>query len=1213
MASLPLKVKAIYDYSSPHEDDLSFPAGQIITVTEEEDADWYVGEYEDASGSKKEGLFPKNFVEKYEPAVPSRPSRPARPKTEQAAPAPVPAPTEPVSEAAMSQGEREEPKTRAPPVEIPPATAQEPSPQSPPVATAKPGIEPQPQPPTASKPTPSAKAPPPAVAEKPSSFKDRIAAFNKPAAPPVAPKPQGPPTSSSFIKKPYVAPPPSKNAYVPPPREPPPQKIYRREEDPDVLERQAQDTEAAEVAGLAGPSVSSETAEEGASKPQSLKERIALLQKQQAEQAMRRAESSQKEKPKKPQKKPSEPRDAPDLEGVEQTSAAAPEELSRASTDLTREATRKSIDRPTPRGPRSPESTRDRDFFSDGNEADQSAAGETTEDAEGTSGVEDAEDQGPSKVPVGHSRPAAVPKEEAEAGGEDDTEEEGEEESEMDAEARRRLELRERMAKMSGGMGMAGMFGPPMPMPGAAPKKKSTTSTKDTKSITETESVSPTSPQSRSAPMIPVPGMQRTMSPKEEPEVVSLDVAKDEEEAHPITSERPPEEVPDIEEVKPEAPPRRSTDRAPPPPIPQDRPVPPLPSERPVPSRPAERAAPLPPPELSNPSVPHRIQSPSAGSESDDELSGYPSGHSTRASTMDGSGTTQRGPPPPVPGGNSAPGVPARPPQSPPGRRSSQLGIDSDSSSIPSRTQEQRSSRVPPIPVVPAATNRAPPPLPPSAPPANRPEDDDDDEEEEETEYEGDYDTDIASGAKHKDALKSHPRETSLDESTLTDEKPTRSPTSSTATAPPPIPNTSRAAPPPLPSQPPPASRPSLDAPRGAPPPVPSREPVMGATISGPPANEYDPYRYETPPASMSRKSTGLAAPPQAPPQLPPMDLSRPDDDDDDLYSSSPPRAPHDRPPLPPPQAPSARDRVPPPRPSHEASSFATSSEGHARSAPRQSLDVNRTLNSSRRSMDQPRPSNDGFMAGDIDLAESTQWWARPNTPPPAFHDRKDVLYEVEESSSSKRGRNTVSKDVYILFIDYSQTIITVRFDAQNPADATLEQRHEPPPSRLRQDQLEDAHSRFGSRIAEAINSKQNTVVGDGSPSGLVLELLRPLQSALMPVGTRAYGALVYANLANASVQPYDEIRPGDIITFRNAKFQGKHGAMHNKYSMEVGNPDHVAVVAEWDGTKKKVRAFEQGREGRKVKLESFKVGDLRSGEIKVWRVMGRNWVGWEG
>lgn len=74
------KVKAVYDYTSPHEDDLHFPTGQIITVTDDEDDDWYSGEYVDASGVKQEGIFPRNFVEKYEPTAPPRPVRANRPK-----------------------------------------------------------------------------------------------------------------------------------------------------------------------------------------------------------------------------------------------------------------------------------------------------------------------------------------------------------------------------------------------------------------------------------------------------------------------------------------------------------------------------------------------------------------------------------------------------------------------------------------------------------------------------------------------------------------------------------------------------------------------------------------------------------------------------------------------------------------------------------------------------------------------------------------------------------------------------------------------------------------------------------------------------------------------------------------------------------------------------------------------------------------------------
>jgi len=195
--------------------------------------------------------------------------------------------------------------------------------------------------------------------------------------------------------------------------------------------------------------------------------------------------------------------------------------------------------------------------------------------------------------------------------------------------------------------------------------------------------------------------------------------------------------------------------------------------------------------------------------------------------------------------------------------------------------------------------------------------------------------------------------------------------------------------------------------------------------------------------------------------------------------------------------------------------------------------------------------------------------------------------------------------------MDYSQTILSARFDPKDPSKAEFQQRHEPPPLGLRQDQLEDAHTKFGARIAEAAQAKLNSVLGDGSPFALVVELIHAIPGALPPVGTRAYGALVYTNLANATVQQNDEIRAGDIVSFRNTKLQGHKGPMKQKYNIEVGKPDHVGIVVDWDGTKKKIRAWEQGRESKKVKIESYKLSDLKSGEVKVWRVMAREWVGW--
>jgi hypothetical protein len=459
-----------------------------------------------------------------------------------------------------------------------------------------------------------------------------------------------------------------------------------------------------------------------------------------------------------------------------------------------------------------------------------------------------------------------------------------------------------------------------------------------------------------------------------------------------------------------------------------------------------------------------------------------------------------------------------------------------------------------------------------------------------ESEYEGDYDTDIASGDTHKDALKAVPRSPSIDD-TLTDLS-NRSPL--------PPPPASRPVPPP-PSQPP--ARPSLDAPRAVPPPpIPPRVP-------GPLDDDYDPFNYSSPPplsrGPSSSSKVGAFSPP-IPGLPPPVPTRQPDseDEEDDLYTVPPPQRPAERAPPPPPQVPPQERSAPPPPPTVAPQSPQMT---------RQSGDSDRFV-PPRRSTDQGRSSLDaGVIARDVDPGQSSKWWTLDNTPPPIFQNRPDLYFEIEESQTKQRGGKVlISKSVYVLFQDFSQTIVTARFDTKSPEDVTFEQHHEQQPHTLRQDQLESYWTKYGSGIAEAINAKQNQTIGDGSPQALVLEMLSPLKGALAPVGTRAFGAPVYANLANASIQQYDEIRPGDIVSFRNARFSGKHGGMmHQKYTTEAGKPDHVGIVVEWDGTKKKIRAIEQGRESKKAKVESFRLGDLRSGEVRVWRVVGREWVGW--
>jgi hypothetical protein len=602
MATPPFRVKALHEYASKEEDDLNFPSGQIMTVTDVEDADWYFGEYADAAGYKQEGLFPKNFVKMFEPETPPRPSRTSKSKKEldpmaptdntekgpnieetgASLPAAVPVPSQPEQMGVPDQrhGEprlpsvrnfKSEPASAAPPA----STATNP----PPLAVSKPAVAP--------------------TAEKPvsGSFRDRINAFNKSTAPPVAPmKPSGLGSSSGsgFVKKPFVAPPPSKNAYVPPPRETPIQKVYRREEDPELLTQGSKIMETEEQSNQ--PKVTPlEIDEEDQPKPTSLKDRIALLQKQQMEQAARHGEGGQmKEKPKRPSRKQVEAKEhsadqEDDLQGKHMERVNSGENTEKRSMDLSRAAPP-----PLPRSNTRPRKSREatplgspvevplRDLLSDPNDADQSGVGDTEEGEELSTGRDDSDEKPRHKGTTPLTKAPQAPVHEADVGDEEDNAEEheveeaDEGEDEVDPEVKRRMEIRERMAKMSGGMGMAGMFGPSGGIPSRSPMKQSSASSDRKASGNSTSG--PTDDSANRAPpvsIVPMPGLSKVRSPEQSE--TRPEITKEEGDVpRSIVQRQDPEAMYDIEDMQDEPMPlplRSSTERSAPPPVPQGKSV----------------------------------------------------------------------------------------------------------------------------------------------------------------------------------------------------------------------------------------------------------------------------------------------------------------------------------------------------------------------------------------------------------------------------------------------------------------------------------------------------------------------------------------------------------------------------------------------------------------------------------------------------------------
>ncbi|KAK3072196.1 hypothetical protein LTR53_007267 [Teratosphaeriaceae sp. CCFEE 6253] len=1243
MAAPPFKVKAVYDYASEHDDDLKFPMGQVINVTELEGDDWYVGQYTDGQGAKQEGLFPSNFVERYEPSVPTRPTRAARPKSTVIAPPPAP------EEDEREEEENEPPslpvlsKPQPPPIEAPAVERREEAVRSPASAVSQKPPPARAEPPPAPKPAPAepvpevvnAAKPPPPVAPKSNAFKDRIAAFNSASASPIAPiTPSGRgPAKNEYIKKPFVAPPPSRNAYIPPVQKVEPvHKPYIREEDPEIRHRQEEDHAAAEAAGLTCDAPSNVNApggageEEDAPKPMSLKERMAMLQKEQEAQRARHAEPPARKERKAPPQKPAAsmeravPPPTPAHQEEDEEAELERVPTQRQSLDVHRERPRvpSAQTRPAEPLPVAPE----HEDLSGGEEADQSGAGDMTEDDAATIGGHDSASISDKQFEPPLPRAVAVPTREADAGDAGETaadpEQGEEEEEEMDEEEQRKQRLRERMARLAGGQQGGGPFNPfgmPPAVGGSAPKKRIPTRERQA-----TEDDGPTSMQQQMPQMVAIPGMggaplppRREKSP--DPETPARRSAtepargdEDDEEPSP-----PPRRSTAMERGAP-TPPRQPEDRSAAPSVPKDRPVPAPPTqERALPPASADTARPVPrpPPVESRPVPPPPARdaaplSPGPGSESDDEMSSHAKHSSAELSGYEA--------PMPLPIRTGAPPVP--PPRSPDVKRTSSYFNEPSSA-----TSEKRMSRMPPpvpgTPQSPVGSPRPPPPPPPTAAPPSRQDHAPPvpsalaGDERGESDYEGDYDTDIASGATHKEALKSHARDPSLDDSTTADDFTPPGSATRPVPAPPPQAAPRAVPPPPPPGQP----RPSIDTPR-APPPVPP--PTRAAAEDG----DYDPYNY----AGGSRDPPPIpgAIPMNAPP-IPPdpaLETEQAEDSSADEVPNSATlgRKSMDRAPPPPPLTERAPPMPPAPAPL-QAPLPPLQGPPPIRALPRQSLDVARA-GSVRRSADQARPSGEhsGQIAQDIDLAHGTQWWTAVHPLPPSLQPRNgvDLLSESEESQKSRRGgRTTLSKDIYVLYMDYSQTVLTAQYDKADPADVTLEQRHEPPPPKLRQDQLEAYWQRFGAQIAHAASAaghskEKNNAVGDGSPGALPLELIRGLKAdALLPVGAKAYGALVYANLANASTMQSDEIRAGDIVTLRAAKFEGHHGAIKSKYKVDYG-AQHVGVVEEWDGTRRSVRMWEQGRERKGgVRGEKLRLGDLRSGEVRVWRVVGREWVGW--
>lgn len=1237
----PFTVKALYPYESDHPDDLNFQEGQIIEVTSVEDEEWFSGSYSD-----KSGMFPRNFVELVgKPAPVPVPSRPAKKAPIDSPVAEKPAVHIPIDKLNIQDNDEEDDEEDDDDWQE--TTTAEPLPVAKPSSVGKssivpnePSIEhhtaepiekaaeesaldsqidvqqtslpiPHVSPSSAAAATTTTSTSPKAT----NAFKDRIAAFNSNAAP-LVPKTV---KDTSFVHKPYVSLP--KSSYVPPsfPQSPPSKEAPKAPFSPNsdsadghakVEERQVTEDEK-EV----------EEEEQEAQPKMSLKERIAMLQKEQekmaaeAQAAVDRKKARAKAKKeaaanaRSPQSKPLEPHQSGGSFSLQRTTTGESEIGSIISPLSTGHSE-------VPPIPDSHTTT----IVEDPLEYEQQSQT-----------AEEKEEYGDDEKDLHRGG-----QQEGEDEDEEDEDEDDDELDELDEEEAKRIALRERMARLAGGAGMnlgmimnGGVMGMPMPVGGT--KKKTT---KPKKKLVEEES-DESFVASGQVPMLPfadpaaLAALQQKKLDRENESTPLAHVTDSDDHAaeshtNPAQDSIPvpapvvgqsSENISSEEEDENDYGDTKHQSVRGPSSLSQV-----LTSSSQVPahlqesgdadgevttqheetsddgyhtnSRPLSQASESLPARSAVPVLPPLDLPKSVDDIIDEELGDdektepeethvIPDSANKRRSYIRGSGV-----PPPIP-------------TSPESSRF--VSSDSRSHTMPSEGVSspnaiKRASTygvpaaAPPPPPVPITPHGAPPI------PSHLAQTSDED-----TGYEADIDTD-------------------------------RAPTDGVGT---PIPT--RSVPPP-----PPPSAPQL--------------PPMD-----PPASNVEDYyrdddgeQGESPVSvrSLKRTSTLPSArpPPPPPPPTAPVEIDSEDESFDDSHQSVPPvliptAPPTHAPPPPVPSAPAPPTHAPPPPvPSAPAPSAhaphapaapappapvppalsASSSPNSDRTAvpissqysgdSRRSIDVGR----SRKSIDRggsDHPVNITNSARELSNLElETEWYLKPNAAPPSITKAAangDVFYEVEDSTSTKRGgRTSVTRDVYVLYKDYSQMVITARYDGNDPAGTVSTEQSVGRAPELDKDLLEQEWIKYGKKVVAAANRGGNYPAGE-----FVLSVLRGIPGALPPIGRKVLGAIVYDNLSNATVKQLDEIRPGDAIAFKNARFQGHKGSLHQKYTQEAGRVDyiHLGIITEWDGTKLKVRVMEQTDNGRgKIKVESYRLNDLKSGEIRIFRVVGRDFVGWE-
>lgn len=1080
----PFKVLACFPYQSDYEDDLQFEKGCVITVQNVEDEEWYFGEYIDSQGIKREGIFPKSFVQNITADLNSADSTEAgedNQKTVKSIPTPPESPLkvdEKVEETIPKSDEDLQ--------------------ESPALSKTEELVEDAPA--------------------SPSDLKTKLGIFDKDFSDP-PPLPTNVPKEQTFIKKTFLADPPS--FYTPPP-------ISDAEK---PVEGEEQESKPIKTSSFSNAVENDYEKEEEVQPKMSLKERIAMLQEQQRLQKQQEEEllSKKREKKKKQHHEAEiiEPSQDSDFELVEEIPASVQQDHTEH---------------------------------------------EAKKEKAGADDHEDLGDEEPIVQTTPESEESQVKEEdgnEQEIEEQEVAEEESDEETEDDEETRRAA-LRERMAKLAGAgrFGMPGSFNPF----GAPPTMSSTTETKK-KPKKKTEETEPQDAIPMAIPVMPfanpeaLPLFNRKVTEELNEERANETNSHNSDEKAPTSQEQPKDEGDDTVQ------PHKKKDHeyykllALKPPI--DTPGNEADEEEAGDESEnylEKDAEELPPAVNSDLELPveaknSQVMVEKAGSKAGlSDSTGY---ESSDEHTDSGVKTVTRAPLP------SAPPIPAVPEAVETFTESSQstLAKESEGTTVTSMS-----------PIASVLTHSL----------------------EEDSESDEDFvDTsEVFSESEKPEVLpeKDHTIPHNILKSSQT------APSFEAPSVPPPPPTSLKrsstetiAQVPPIPRAPPRFHKvdeeeevvPSHPRPKQVPPPPPhAGAPHVQPPVDLPPVPSAPPAPSAPPVPPVPPVPTTKVVPPPPPPSL--ATPSTPQ-----THSSVSKAFP-----LPPPPP------VPPHQPDHGAEVPAVTSpiETSPKNAPLPPPVKVARRSSTKESMESTHQPTINFVPAD-------GWWLNKNIPQGLVtNTRLKYLWESDDHLITKRlGENIIVRDFYILFEDLTQLHATVTFDEAKPKE-TVQFSQRFILSKFNLGPLDAYASEIGYKIFQ----KATSLIGSAVHNFVPNLLSEPGVRIVPPIASRTFGVPVITFTPDERIndEAMNVVRPGDILVIRKGKIQ-THNKLRQKVIHEVGMDaiPFSCVITEYDFSKNKFRVIEE--HGGKVRQSSYKPSDMKSGKLKVFRVVGRDYIRW--